>query len=54
MGLLCKIAKQYLVLYDKQMIECRGKDGVKSTWDVGAKDLELIENCKTKLILFLC
>ena len=36
------------------MIECRGKDGVKSTWDVGAKDLELIENCKTKLILFLC
>ena len=50
--LLFEKVKQYPVLSDQQMKEDREKYVVTNTWNAGTKDLVLIGNGKSKLILF--
>ena len=51
-GLLFEKVKQYPVLYDKQMKGYRKNDVMSNAWNAGAKELEFVENVKSRLILF--
>ena len=51
-GLICEKVKECPVLYNKQVKGYREKDVVINAWNAGAKDIESIENGKSKLSLF--